>query len=98
PKVWHDFREAEDPEAPITVHNGKRFNYENFPKKAAKGSSALPDPGTFRSTLGQGISHSSSASTESAGTSAASASKTPLASGLQGLLAFPHAESNALVV
>src|SRR3954447_5416890 len=34
PKVWHDFREAEDPEAPTTVHNGKRFPYENFPAKA----------------------------------------------------------------
>jgi acyl-homoserine lactone acylase PvdQ len=91
PKVWHDFREAEDPEAPTTVHNGTRFNYENFPKKATKGSAALPDPGTFKSTRGQGISHSSSAATESA-------NKTPLADGLEGLFAFPHAESNALVV
>jgi acyl-homoserine lactone acylase PvdQ len=96
PKVWRDFREAEDPEAPTTVHNGKRFPYENFPKKAAKGSSALPDPGTFRSTLGHGISHSSSASSDSA--QSASAAKTPLASGLQGLFAFPNAQSNALVV
>jgi acyl-homoserine lactone acylase PvdQ len=95
PKVWHDFREAEDPEAPTTVHTGKRFPYENFPKKATRGSAALPDPGTFRSTLGHGISHSSSASSEA---QAASAGKTPLASGLQGLFAFPHAQSNALVV
>ena len=85
-RVWHDFREAEDPEAPTTVHNGAQFPYENFPKKAAKGSSALPDAGTFRSTRGQTISHSSSAS------NAANAS------GLPGLFAFPHANSNALVV
>jgi acyl-homoserine lactone acylase PvdQ len=91
PKVWRDFREAEDPEAPTTVHTGKKFPYENFPKRAARGSAALPDPGTFKSTLGQGISHSSKAEQ-------ASASKTPLADGLQGLFAFPHANSNALVV
>jgi acyl-homoserine lactone acylase PvdQ len=96
PKVWHDFREAEDPEAPTTVHNGKRFPYENFPKRAARGSMALPDPGSFKSTLGHGISHSSSASSASA--QSASAAKTPLADGLQGLFAFPNAQSNALVV
>jgi acyl-homoserine lactone acylase PvdQ len=88
-KVWHDFREAEDPEAPTTVHNGKRFPYENFPKRAAKGSRAMFDPGSFRSTLGHGISHSSSAS---------QTSKSGLASGLQGLFDFPHGMSNALVV
>src|SRR3954447_22669830 len=83
-KVWHDFRSAEDPEAPTTVH-GKRFPYELPPKRAAKGSVALFDPGSFESTLGQSISHSSSASTTSA-------------SGLNGLFAFPNANSNALVV
>jgi acyl-homoserine lactone acylase PvdQ len=86
PKVWHDFREAEDPEAPTTVHTGKRFPYENFPKRAARGSAALPDPGTFKSTLGQGISHSSSGSRKAN------------ANGLRGLFAFPNANSNALVV
>ncbi len=93
PKVWHDFRSAEDPEAPTTVHTGKKFPYENFPKKAAKGSRALPDPGSLRVTLGQGISHSSSAASD-----AGSSSKSGLASGLQGLFAFPNANSNALVV
>jgi acyl-homoserine lactone acylase PvdQ len=86
PKVWRDFREAEDPEAPTTVHNGKRFPYENFPKKAARGSMALPDPGSFKSTLGQTISHSSSGSNKAN------------ANGLRGLFALPHANSNALVV
>src|SRR3954465_5337482 len=45
-KVWHDFRSAEDPEAPTTVHNGKRFKYMAAPKKPAAGSIALPDPGS----------------------------------------------------
>jgi len=93
-KVWRDFREAEDPEAPTTVHTGAKFPYENFPKKAARGSAALPDPGTLKTTLGPSISHSSSASNATT----ASAHRTPLADGLQGLLAFPHANSNALVV
>jgi acyl-homoserine lactone acylase PvdQ len=49
-KVWRDFRSAEDPEAPTTVHNGKRFNYMAAPKKAAAGSVALPDPGSVKAT------------------------------------------------
>ena len=42
-KVFSDFREANDPEAPVTVH-GKRFPYQNG-KKNTKGR-VLPDPGT----------------------------------------------------
>src|SRR3954452_14755202 len=45
-KVWSDFRSAEDPEAPTTVHDGARFNYEAPPRNVAKGSVALPDPGS----------------------------------------------------
>jgi acyl-homoserine lactone acylase PvdQ len=89
-KVWRDFRSAEDPEAPTTVHNGRRFPYGVPAKKPAKGSVALFDPGSFKSTLGHGISHSSSATRAS--------SKSSLASGLSGLFAFPNANSNALVV
>ncbi|HEX6458529.1 MAG TPA: penicillin acylase family protein [Thermoleophilaceae bacterium] len=92
PKVWSDFRSANDPEAPTTVHTGKRFPYDRYAKKTARGSRALPDPGTLKTTLGQGISHSSSAASQ------ASTSRSGLASGLQGLFAFPHANSNALVV
>jgi acyl-homoserine lactone acylase PvdQ len=40
--VWHDFRSAEDPEAPTTVR--KRFPYE-VPPKHPRGV-ALPDPGS----------------------------------------------------
>jgi acyl-homoserine lactone acylase PvdQ len=42
-RVWHDFRNAEDPEAPTTVHK-KRFPYE-VPPKHVRGR-ALPDPGS----------------------------------------------------
>ena len=49
-RVWRDFRSAEDPEAPTTVHNGKRFDYMASPKKVAKGSLALPDPGSVKPT------------------------------------------------
>ncbi len=58
--VWADFREAEDPEAPTTVHNGTSFPYMLTPKHPAAGSLALPDPGSFKSTQGKTIAHSSS--------------------------------------
>src|SRR3954465_9238734 len=41
-RVWHDFRSAEDPEAPTTI--GKRFPYSATPKHPR--GVALPDPGT----------------------------------------------------
>jgi acyl-homoserine lactone acylase PvdQ len=47
-RVWRDFRSAEDPEAPTTVHNGDRFEYMASPRKLAKGSLALPDPGSVK--------------------------------------------------
>ena len=46
-KVWADFRSAEDPEHSTIVHK-RSFPYEVPPKKRAKGSLALPDPGTLR--------------------------------------------------
>jgi acyl-homoserine lactone acylase PvdQ len=46
-KAFHDFRSAEDPEAPTTVQK-RRFPYETTPKKVRKGSRALPDPGSLR--------------------------------------------------
>jgi acyl-homoserine lactone acylase PvdQ len=42
-QVWHDFRSAEDPEAPTTVH-GRRFPYEVTPRRTP--GLALPDPGS----------------------------------------------------
>src|SRR4051812_35173855 len=41
-RVWHDFRSAEDPEAPTTI--SKRFPYSATPKHPR--GVALPDPGT----------------------------------------------------
>ncbi|MGI8460235.1 MAG: penicillin acylase family protein [Solirubrobacterales bacterium] len=43
-RVWKDFRSAEDPEAPTTVHK-KKFPYEKVPKKTP--GVALPDRGTL---------------------------------------------------
>lgn len=44
-KVWADFRSAEDPEAPTTVHK-QRFTYGKTPKKVR--GRALPDAGSVR--------------------------------------------------
>jgi acyl-homoserine lactone acylase PvdQ len=44
-KVWADFRSAEEPEAPTTVHKTK-FPYGKTPRKVR--GRALPDPGTTR--------------------------------------------------
>src|SRR3954469_22691479 len=41
--VWHDFRSAEDPEAPTTIR--KRFPYSGTPKH--RRGVALPDPGSI---------------------------------------------------
>jgi acyl-homoserine lactone acylase PvdQ len=49
-KVWADFRSAEDPEAPTTIHDGKRFTYMTTPRKVAKGSVAMPDKGSVKAT------------------------------------------------
>ncbi len=46
-RVWHDFRSAEDPEAPTTIK--KRFPYE-VPPKHPRGV-ALPDPGSVYGDL-----------------------------------------------
>jgi acyl-homoserine lactone acylase PvdQ len=42
-KVWSDFRSAEDPEAPTTVHD-RKFPYEKVPRRTP--GTALPDRGT----------------------------------------------------
>jgi acyl-homoserine lactone acylase PvdQ len=44
-RVWRDFRSAEDPEAPTTVHR-RRFPYQAPPRKPR--GRALPDPGTVK--------------------------------------------------
>ena len=85
-KVWRDFRSAEDPEAPTTVHNGKRFNYMAAPKKAAKGSVALPDPGSVKAVP------------VTAGSSAGSGGGQPPTCLPGGVICLPNGNSNALVV
>ncbi|MEU5645085.1 penicillin acylase family protein [Streptomyces milbemycinicus] len=44
-KVWESFRERDDPEAALTVHDGTSFPYAGKPANA-KGT-ALPDPGSL---------------------------------------------------
>jgi acyl-homoserine lactone acylase PvdQ len=46
-RVFRDFRSAEDPEAPVTIHRG-RFPYQRPVRKPRKGSRAVPDPGSLR--------------------------------------------------
>ena len=83
-RVWRDFRAAEDPEAPTTVHR-KRFPYQAQPKKVRKGSVALPDRGSVKRSKALAGASGAQASTSSGGP-------------LDGLLAFPAANSNALLV
>jgi acyl-homoserine lactone acylase PvdQ len=85
-KVWSDFRSAEDPEAPTTVHNGKRFNYMAAPKKAAAGSVALPDSGSVKATP------------VNAGAAGGSGGGQPPTCLPGGVICLPHGNSNALVV
>lgn len=40
-KVWESFRERNDPEAVLTVHNGESFPYASKPDTAQ--GEALPD-------------------------------------------------------
>jgi acyl-homoserine lactone acylase PvdQ len=84
-KVWRDFRSAEDPEAPTTVHR-KRFNYMAAPKKPAAGSVALPDPGSVKAVPVR---------TDGGGSSGGDTPPTCLPGGV---ICLPHANSNALVV
>jgi len=83
-RVWSDFRAAEDPEAPTTVHTTK-FPYERTPRKIARGSLAIPDRGSLKSAK---VASSSSAR---------DAGATGVIDGLRGMK-FPGANSNALVV
>ena len=85
--VFKDFRSAEDPEAPTTVLGKKRFTYQAPPKKLARGSRAIYRRGTLK--LEPVVARKSGARA-----SASSASKGLL----DGLLAFPKAASNAMLV
>ncbi len=45
--LWLDFRQLDDPESPTTVDSA-RFPYETLPARVARGSVAMPDPGSVR--------------------------------------------------
>jgi len=83
-KVWRDLRTAENREAPTTVSGRKRFTYRAEPRRLRRGSLAIPDRGSVRKTP-----------PASSSVSAARAGRAP---GLSGMLRFPKAESNALLV
>lgn len=89
-----DFRSPDDPEAP-TTERGRRFPYRTIPRRAARGSVALPDRGSVRRA------NVVAASSGSAGASAGGSSGSPglpVLRGLPGMLALPRSESNALLV
>ncbi len=88
-KVFRDFRAAEDPEAPTTVLGRKRFPYQAAPRKLAKGSRAIYRRGSLREL------DVVAAKTGGAAAASASAGRKGL---LDGLLAFPKAASNAMLV
>jgi acyl-homoserine lactone acylase PvdQ len=87
--VWRDFRRANDPEAPTTIH-GKRFPYMPVPDRA---KTALPDPGTV-------VKQDVLASADGAGGSAASSSggELPDIGDILGDVASMQGASNALLV
>ncbi|MFE9903288.1 penicillin acylase family protein [Streptomyces achromogenes] len=87
-KVWESFRERNDPEAVLTLHNGESFPYGARP--ADPQGAALPDAGsvTPEPLL---YDRTGSAATASAANTAATAAGTALGSARRGM-------SNALVV
>jgi acyl-homoserine lactone acylase PvdQ len=87
-KVWESFRERNDPEAVLTVHNGESFPYGTAP--ASPQGEALPDTG---SVTQEPLVHdrTGSAATATASGASATAAKAVLGSAKRGM-------SNALVV
>ncbi|QTD97555.1 penicillin acylase family protein [Streptomyces cyanogenus] len=87
-RVWESFRERNDPEAVLTVHNGESFPYGARPADAQ--GEALPDAG---SVTEEPLVHdrTGSAGSAAARSAAATAAKTALGSARRGM-------SNALVV
>ncbi|MFJ7150032.1 penicillin acylase family protein [Streptomyces sp. NPDC100445] len=87
-RVWESFRERNDPEAALTVHDGRSFPYAAKPADAQGG--ALPDPG---SVTGEPLVYdrTGSAASASARRSSATAATATLGSARRGM-------SNALVV
>jgi acyl-homoserine lactone acylase PvdQ len=87
-KVWESFRERNDPEAVLTVHNGESFPYASKPDDPQ--GEALPDPGSVAQEP-LVYDRTGSAATSSATRATATAAATTLSSAKRGM-------SNALVV
>ncbi|MFF8427575.1 MULTISPECIES: penicillin acylase family protein [unclassified Streptomyces] len=87
-KVWESFRERNDAEAVLTVHNGESFPYASRPDDP-KGE-ALPDPGSVTQEP-LVYDRTGSAATASATRASTAAARTTLGSARRGM-------SNALVV
>ncbi|MEU2287804.1 penicillin acylase family protein [Streptomyces sp. NPDC013178] len=87
-KVWESFRERNDPEAVLTLHDGKSFPYAVRPENPQ--GLALPDPG---SVVEEQLVYdrTGSAATAGAATASTTAAKTAMTSAKRGM-------SNALVV
>ncbi|MFJ8004927.1 penicillin acylase family protein [Streptomyces fagopyri] len=87
-KVWESFRERNDPEAVLTVHNGESFPYATKPDTAQ--GEALPDAGSVAQEP-LVYDRTGSAGTAKATGASATAAATTLTSAKRGM-------SNALVV
>lgn len=85
-KVWESFRERNDPEAVLTVHNGESFPYASKPDTAQ--GEALPDAG---SVAQEPLVYDRTGSAATATSASATAAATTLTSAKRGM-------SNALVV
>ena len=87
-KVWESFRERNDPEAVLTVHNGESFPYGTAP--GSPQGEALPDAGSVTQEP-LVYDRTGSAATTAATSASATAATTTLTSARRGM-------SNALVV
>jgi acyl-homoserine lactone acylase PvdQ len=99
-RVWKDFRALDDPTAPTTVR-GRRFRYPRLTGKAK--APALPDPGSVKVPGVQVAGTGSGADPVPTAPGAPPDGDPPEKPGAtkaatRGLLALPHAMSNAILV
>ena len=96
------FDAPNDPEAPTTVRH-KTFNYQTLPRpsKAVRATIALPDPGSVQAAntiVGGAAPSGQSRAGRTAGTGRSGLSLGARANAGPGLLGFPRAMSNALLI
>jgi acyl-homoserine lactone acylase PvdQ len=94
--VFTDFDRRDDPEAPTTVNNGRRFPYQTPPARTAAASLAMPDSGSVApvNPVVGGAPPAVPVGPLQGLTPSAQAARARQAA----LLAFPRANSNALLV